>query len=199
MLLCIATIISYYSIVPHEEQLFFKMKLRSLLYLKPTFLLSFLCFIFLLGACKTDKKKCRYGKPEAIFDDKMPTVKKHFFQIKEETGIEMVAFVNKLLVEIEQSGCDKALQQFSYVMLGDFKDATEDDWKLLAIKFFDDFAKVSPRLVSFGFWAKAMHNIKDQIRLSEPKRLEQEGFVRYVRIDKIVSKEKATLVVQLSE
>jgi hypothetical protein len=163
------------------------------------FLTSILCFPLFTISCKSKEKKCRYGKSEAIFDDKMPTVKKHFFQIKEGVGVEMVAFEKKLFVEIEQSGCDKALQQFTFILAGDFKDATDDDWKLLSIKFFDDFAKISPRLISFGFWAKAMHNIKDNIKLSESTRLEQEGYVRYVRIDKILSKEKATLVVQLSE
>jgi hypothetical protein len=163
------------------------------------FLLTLVFFPLLIISCKTKEKKCKYGKSEAIFDDKMPTVKKHFFQIKEGVGVEMVAFENKLFVEIEQSGCDKAVQQFTYILAGDFKDATDDDWKLLSIKFFDDFAKISPRLVSFGFWAKAMHNIKDKIKLSESTKLEQDGYVRYVRIDKILSKEKATLVVQLSE
>jgi hypothetical protein len=163
------------------------------------FLTSFLLLTLILTSCKSKEKKCRYGKSEAIFDEKMPTVKKHFFQIKEGVGIEMVAFENKLFVEIEQSGCDKAVQKFTYILAGDFKDATDDDWKLLSIKFFDDFAKISPRLMSFGFWAKAMHNIKDNIKLSESTRLEQDGYVRYVKIDKIVSKEKATLVVRLSE
>ena len=167
---------------------------KGLILLTSTLLLS-----FILIACKSKEKKCRYGKSEAIFDEKMPTVKKHFFQIKEGVGVEMVAFDNKLFVEIEQSGCDKAVQQFTYILAGDFKDATDDDWKLLSIKFFDDFAKISPRLMSFGFWAKAMHNIKDKIKLSESTRLEQDGYVRFVRIDKILSKEKATLVVQLSE
>jgi hypothetical protein len=162
-------------------------------------LTSILCFPLFTISCISKEKKCRYGKSEAIFDDKMPTVKKHFFQIKEGVGVEMVAFENKLFVEIEQSGCDKAVQQFTYVLAGDFKEATDDDWKLLSIKFFDDFAKISPRLVSFGFWAKAMHSIKDNIKLSESTRLEQDGYVRFVRIDKIVSKEKATLVVQLAE
>jgi hypothetical protein len=168
--------------------------LRGFLFLMPIVFLP-----LLIISCKTKEKKCKYGKSEAIFDDQMPTVKKHFFQIKEGVGVEMVAFENKLFVEIEQSGCDKAVQQFTYILAGDFKDATDDDWKLLSIKFFDDFAKISPRLVSFGFWAKAMHNIKDKIKLSESTKLEQDGYVRYVRIDKILSKEKATLVVQLSE
>jgi hypothetical protein len=175
------------------------MKLKLTSTIRINFLTPLLFSLPLLFACKSEKPKCRYGKPEAIFSDGMPTVKKHFFQIKDETGVEMVAFENKLLVEIEQSGCNKAMQQFTYVMLGDFKDASDDDFKLLAIKFFDDFAKVSPKLVSFGFWAKAMHDIKDKMRLSEQIKLEQDGFIRYVRIDKILGSEKATLVVQLSE
>jgi hypothetical protein len=175
------------------------MKLKFFIQKRSAFFTSIIILFLLLNACKSKETKCRYGKYEAIFNAQMPTVKKHFFQIKEGVGIEMVAFENKLFVEIEQSGCDKALQQFTYILDGDFKDATDDDWKLLSIKFFDDFAKLSPNLVSFGFWAKAMHNIKDKIKLSEPARLEQDGYVRFVRIDKILSKEKATLVVQLSE
>jgi hypothetical protein len=175
------------------------MNLDQIVFRRFIFFTPILCFLLFTFSCKSKEKKCRYGKSEAIFDDKMPTVKKHFFQIKDGVGVEMVAFENKLFVEIEQSGCDKALQQFTYILAGDFKDATDDDWKLLSIKFFDDFAKISPKLVSFGFWAKAMHEVQNKIKLSEPTRLEQEGYVRYVRIDRILSKEKATLVVQLSE
>ena len=75
--------------------------------------------LILLNACQSDSSKtgkCKYGKPTAIFADTMPTVAKHLFQIKDGVGIEMVVFSNKLLLEIEQSGCNDIHQQFSFIM-----------------------------------------------------------------------------------
>lgn len=126
----------------------------------------------------------------------MQTVAKHFFQIKDNVGIEMVVFNNKLLLEIEQSGCNDIHQQFSFVMFGKFKNIENDDvWKQLAIKHFRDLAQISPTLTAFNGWADAIESVKDKLKLSEP--IEVEGKTQ-VRIDKILSEDKATLVVQFS-
>ncbi len=164
---------------------------------------SVFCLIFLLFlSCKTEKK-CKYGKPIAIFNSQMPTVKKHFFEVKKdgagEIGVEMVAFDKNLLVEIEQTGCQKAKQQFTFILAGKFQEATDDDWKDLSISFFRQFAQISPDLTTFGAWAEAIEKSKDKIRIAEAAQIEYQGFAREVRIDKIVSPERATLVVQLSE
>ncbi|MBL7816174.1 MAG: hypothetical protein JNL70_14240 [Saprospiraceae bacterium] len=167
----------------------------------PTFLYpSVIALIFWsLGACQSDSSqptKCKYGKPTAIFHDTMQTVAKHFFQIKDNVGIEMVVFNNKLLLEIEQSGCNDIHQQFSFVMFGKFKNIENDDvWKQLAIKHFRDLAQISSTLTAFNGWADAIESVKDKLKLSEP--IEVEGKTQ-VRIDKIVSEDKATLVVQFS-
>jgi hypothetical protein len=159
----------------------------------------FFAFFALFAACKSDsskKGKCKYGKPTAIFSDTMPMVAKALFQIKDETGIEMVAFKNKLLLEIEQSGCNDIHQQYSFIMFGKFKPNTDDMvWKQLAIKHFRDLAKVSPSLAAFDAWANAIDAVKDKLKLSEPMMLEGQN---EVRIDKILSEDKATLVVQFS-
>ncbi len=156
-------------------------------------------FFLLFMACKSDtgnSAKCKYGKPTAIFADTMPTVVKHIFHIKDGTGIEMVVFSNKLLLEIEQSGCNDIHQQFSFIMFGKFKDGGDDEvWKQLAIKHFRDLAQISPSLLAFNGWADAIENIKGKMKLSEP--VEIEGKTQ-VRIDKILSEDKATLVVQFS-
>ncbi len=157
--------------------------------------------IFLVSACKNseNKGKCKYGKPQAIFTDSMPTVRKHFFQIKDETGVEMVVFPKDLFVEIEQSGCNEIKQQFTFFLKGDFKDATDEDWKTLSVKFFRDFAAISPeKLNGFNFWADAIENDGKEIKLAEPHLIKQDIGTRFVRIDKIVSPEKSTLVIQLS-
>lgn len=156
-------------------------------------------FFILFAACKSDSSstgKCKYGKPTAIFADTMQTVAKHFFQIKDGVGVEMVVFNNKLLLEIEQSGCNDIHQQFSFIMFGKFKDVADDNiWKQLAIKHFRDLAQISPSLAAFNAWADAIESVKDKLKLSEPVELEGKNMVR---IDKILSEDKATLVVQFS-
>ena len=158
-----------------------------------------LVFLMLFNACQSDSTKtgkCKYGKPTAIFADTMPTVAKHLFQIKDGVGVEMVVFTNKLLLEIEQSGCNDIRQQFSFIMFGNFKDTPNDDiWKQLAVKHFRDLANISPSLFAFNGWADAIESVKDKLKLSEPMDLEGKT---QVRIDKILSSDKATLVVQFS-
>ena len=161
---------------------------------------SVIAIVFMLFvACKSDTSsstKCKYGKPTAIFADTMQTVAKHFFQIKDGVGVEMVVFNNKLLLEIEQSGCNDIHQQFSFIMFGKFKDVADDNiWKQLAVKHFRDLAQISPSLAAFNGWADAIESVKDKLKLSEP--VELEGKTQ-VRIDKILGEDKATLVVQFS-
>jgi hypothetical protein len=180
----------------------FKRKFFSVLYLSVPRLSGFtiiIAFFIFFNACKPDSSKtgkCKYGTPTAIFADTMPTVAKHIFRIKDGTGIEMVVFKNKLLLEIEQSGCNDIHQQFSFIMFGKFKDELDDAiWKQLAIKHFRDLAQISPSLLAFNGWADAIESVKDKLKLSEP--MEMEGKMQ-VRIDKILSEDKATLVVQFS-
>ena len=159
----------------------------------------FCAILILFNACQSDSSKtgkCKYGKPTAIFSDTMPTVAKHLFQVKDGVGVEMVVFTNKLLLEIEQSGCNDIHQQFSFIMFGNFNDTQNDDiWKRLAVKHFRDLANISPTLFAFNGWADAIESVKDKLKFSEPVDLEGKT---QVRIDKILSTDKATLVVQFS-
>lgn len=167
----------------------------------PLFLAIFLFFLA-FSCSNTETKTCKGGTPKAIFTDTMPTVKKHYFELKkeasgEQVGIEMVAFENKLLLEIEQSGCNAVVQQFSFIMFGKFPEQADDElWKALAIRHFRDLAKISPSLTAFNGWADAMETVKKELKLGE---LTPVGDGFNVRVDKIVSTDKATLVVQFSQ
>jgi hypothetical protein len=168
----------------------------------PSVFVASIALITLFSCRNSDSKTCKSGTPNAIFTDSMPTVKKHFFELKKEAsgekvGVEMVAFENKLLLEIEQSGCDAVVQQFSFIMFGKFPEQTNDDlWKALAIRHFRDLAKLSPTLTAFNGWADAIETVKKDLKLGEMTKV-GEGF--NVSIDKILSNDKATLVVQFSQ
>jgi hypothetical protein len=164
---------------------------------------AFFLALFIASSCADpDPRTCKIGAPKAIFSDSMPTVKKHYFEVKKETsgenvGVEMVAFDNKLLLEIEQSGCTDILQQFSFIMFGKFPADTNDElWKVLSIRHFRDLAKISPQLTAFNGWADAIESVQKDMKLGEITKV-GEGF--NVRIDKILSDDKATLVVRFSQ
>ncbi len=165
-------------------------------------LAAFLILFTLFSCSNSETKTCKLGTPKAIFSDSMPTIKKHFFELKKEAsgekiGVEMVAFENKLLLEIEQSGCNNIVQQFSFIMFGKFPEQTNDDlWKALAIRHFRDLSKISPQLTAFNGWADAIESVQKDLKLGELTKV-GEGF--NVRVDKILSNDKATLVVQFSQ
>ncbi len=160
-------------------------------------LLSVVCCLLSIISCKTKTTApCKYGDPTAIFSDTMHNVKKHFFQVKDGTGIEMVAFKDNYLLEVEQSGCEDIQQQFSFIIHGKFMDAPDSFWIQLAVKQFKDMSKMSPKLAPFTAWAEAIEVLKDKIKLSEPTEIQPKFLCR---IDKVVSPEQATLVVLLSQ
>jgi hypothetical protein len=168
----------------------------------PLLLAAFSLIFIALSCSNSETKTCKSGTPKAIFTDSMPTVKKQFFKLKQEpsgekVGIEMVAFENKLLLEVEQSGCDEVLQQFSFIMFGKFPEQSDDElWKALAVRHFQDLAKISPELTAFNGWADAIESVKKDLKLGEVTKV-GDGF--NVRVDRIVSTDKATLVVQFSQ
>jgi hypothetical protein len=101
------------------------------------------------------------------------------------------------LLEIEQSGCNLVMQQFSFIMFGKFPEQADDElWKALAIRHFRDLAKIDPTLTAFNAWADAIETVKKELKLAEVTTI-GDGF--NVRVDKIVSTDKATLVVQFSQ
>ena len=161
----------------------------------------FFCIFFtlssLLIACKNDSSgKCKFGEPTAMFSDTMEMVKKHHFEIKEKTGIELAAFKNGMMLEVEQSGCNEIHQQFTFILPGDYSKSDDTFWKVLTVKNFKILAASSPKLFPFNGWAEAIEGVSPQIKLSEPFEVDK-GI--QVRIDKILSANQAMLVVQLSQ
>ena len=156
----------------------------------------FLFLFILFTACKTDNGKCKYGDPVAIFSDTMQVVKKHHFEIKDKTGIEYVALKTGLLLEIEQSGCNTINQQFTFELPGDFSKMDDAFWKTLAAKNFILLSNASLKLQPFSAWADAINKVKDTLKLAESMEVER-GI--HIRIDKILSPDRAMLVVQLSQ
>ena len=165
----------------------------------PSVYLIIFALFTLHSACKTETSnntKCKFGDPVAIFSDTMKMVKKHHFEIKDKTGIEYIALANGMLIEVEQSGCNTINQQFTFEFLGDFSKMDDAFWKTLAIKNFHLMSSFSPKLQPFTAWGDAIESVKDKLKLAEPIEIEKGT---HIRIDKVLSADRAMLVVQLSQ
>ncbi len=161
--------------------------------------LCVVCFAVcsLLLSCKNDNSgKCKFGDPTAMFSDTMSMVKKHHFEVKDKTGVELAAFKNGMMLEVEQSGCNDIHQQFTFILPGDFSKSDDAFWKTLTVKNFRLLAASSPKLFPFNGWADAIEGVLPKMKLAEP--IEVDKGVQ-VRIDKILSTNQAMLVVLLSQ
>ncbi|MEL6922450.1 MAG: hypothetical protein AAFO94_00265 [Bacteroidota bacterium] len=168
-----------------------------------TFLLAF--------GCKSDSKKdqgsfsdCKYGQPEAVFAPDLPGVKAHRFEQKPKAAIENISLENGIDLQLTQSGCNEAIQEFRFqlpkTMLaqisGDSIDLSQPAfWISMAQAQFAALGTLGEKYMSFGFWAQAIEEKKPSMNLGEPVEL-QPGFT--AKVDKIDGSEHTLLLVTLS-
>ena len=86
------------------------------------FALGLLCLGLSWGlpACQSGPEGCKYGKPQAVIRPDMPGVKRHEFKLdNEQASTERVQWALPELdvsLELQQSGCEKALQEYIFVL-----------------------------------------------------------------------------------
>ena len=142
-------------------------------------------------------ENCRYGKPVAIFEESLPGIAKHDFQLKAGEGIERVVFESGKELTIIQSGCDSIRQDFHFVFPDEkYANADPSFWIDTTVEEFRAFAGLGPQYLMFSSWAQSIASKKESIRLAQSEEI-QPGF--FVRIDRIVSSDHAILMVTLSE
>jgi len=168
---------------------------------------NYICLLalgFLLFSCQ-DKpgddafEDCKYGKPEAIFSAELEEVKKHRFRMKKKEGIETISFHDGMELVIYQSGCDHIQQQYQFELppAGDTIDTQQAEyWIAQTITAFQSLGDLGPEFFSYSSWAQAIAEKAAEFKLAEFLEV-QPGF--FVKIDRIESSDKATLIVTLSE
>ncbi|MDX1666637.1 MAG: hypothetical protein R3350_05395 [Saprospiraceae bacterium] len=139
---------------------------------------------------------CKYDRPQPIFESDLPTVVEHQFDIRRMKGIEEVEFSGHPDLTIIQSGCDHIRQEFQFELDSLPQNTEAAFWIDLAQEQFHRLGNLSPDYLVFLSWAQEIKEKAYQIKLAESIEL-QPGF--YVRIDKIISRNSAILLVVLSE
>lgn len=90
-------------------------------------ILSIACLVILTSCgsespTKPSTEACKRGTPTAIFPDSSDYINSHHFEIKGQDSRETFSFNDSLRVAIEQSGCEKVVQKYSFFLVGDYKE-----------------------------------------------------------------------------
>lgn len=151
----------------------------------------------LLSSCQQSKeKKCKYGKPKAIFSQTLPGVALHEFSEFNQEAVERVVFKDSLEFTLTQSGCDHVRQVFEMTMLGNYQNQPPIFWVQESLQLLQRLSSMGPAFQSFSVWAQSIEMAKEGIKLSESTQV-QAGF--FVKIDRVLSDQNATLVLTLSD
>ena len=165
-------------------------------------LLSLSFFIFLLIGCTSSSQneddKCQTS-PSPIFSDTMKIVASHSFELEDngENSHEEAVLNNGMSVELLQSGCNVAEQEFRIrLKKGDYTKEPDAFWIARAFQTIGVLSVSSPALRGLEQYANIM------ARNAESTKLGQAYFpdpTLSVTLDKIVDKENGTIIIKLKE
>ncbi|MDX1940609.1 MAG: hypothetical protein SFU99_08655 [Saprospiraceae bacterium] len=157
--------------------------------------------VFLTFACRRadnsiQTENCKYGKPEAIFKAEQSGISAHAFKLQNNEGVEQVKFANGIELTLIQSGCDHIRQEFQFLLPGAPPIDEPAYWIAQTINSMRMLGSFGPDFQVFSVWSQEIENQVENIKLAESIELQQ-GF--FVRIDRILGSNNATLVLILSD
>lgn len=157
--------------------------------------------IFLTFACRradssAQAEDCKYGKPEAIFQADQNGINAHAFKLNKNEGLEQVTFSNGVELTLIQNGCDQIRQEFQFLLPGAPPTDEPPYWIAQAINLMRMLGSFGTDYQVFTVWAQEIENQVENIKLAESVEIQQ-GF--FVRIDRILGNDNATLVLILSD
>lgn len=153
------------------------------------------CMLALYGLACQSGKGCRY-KPEPIFDAKLPHVLQYNFEKQGNQSLESLLLDTNVLLEISQDVCDKTRQEFQFTVRGDYSRFPDSLWMKEAVRQLVYLSTFSPKQAPLKAWADVLEESRSTMRLGEDKEI-QPGFL--VRVDRVVSPEKSTLLLVFSQ
>lgn len=140
--------------------------------------------------------KCPVGKPIAIFSDTMSIVKKHEFALGKDKGVEKMLLANGDALEVEQTGCDKVRQIFTFTIKGDYQNKDIDFWANKAGASFTKLGTASPQLFGLTEFGKVIGAAAPKMTLGTPFTT---NFGITITVDQVASPVESVLMVTLQQ
>ncbi|MEO1514222.1 MAG: hypothetical protein AAFV95_04395 [Bacteroidota bacterium] len=138
---------------------------------------------------------CRYGKPTAIFNDSLPAIQQHQFELQGKTGFERISFQNGLQLELYQSGCDNIQQEFRFSLPGQPPQDTPEFWFKQAVSLLNYLGGLSKKQQALLMWSNMIRQKSTPAKLGQAVELEPGAFAK---IDHIKGTEQNLIIIELS-
>jgi hypothetical protein len=150
--------------------------------------------LVLLTACQ-NQTTCKY-KPEPIFAKDLPHIVQYNFEKEGSQSLESIMLDRGVLLEIGQEVCGDTKQEYRFTVKGDFAAQPDLFWINEAAGEFNFLSTLSPKQAPLKDWAEIIKLRREDIKIGQDHEVQPGVFIR---IDKVVSPEEATLVVLFSQ
>lgn len=156
---------------------------------------AFALFALLLPSSCKNKPACKF-KPEPIFSKDLPHIVQYNFEKEGSQSLESLLLDRGVLLEIGQEVCGETKQEYRFTVKGDYAAQPDSFWLKEASRQFVFLSTFSPKQASLKDWADIIEARRTDMRLSQEREM-QPGI--FVRIDRVLSPEEATLLVVFSQ
>lgn len=150
--------------------------------------------LILLLACQ-EKTTCKY-KPEPIFAKDLPHVVQYNFEKEGSQSLESVMLDRGILLEVGQEVCGDTKQEFRFTVQGDYAAQPDSFWLKEASRQFVFLSSFSPKQAALKDWGDMIELRRGDMRIGESREVQPGVFVR---VDRVVGPEEATLLVVFSQ
>ncbi|MFN0215829.1 MAG: hypothetical protein ACKVT2_16340 [Saprospiraceae bacterium] len=142
-----------------------------------------------------NKPSCKY-KPEPIFSKDLPHVLQYNFEKEGSQSLESLLLDRGILLEISQEVCGETKQEYRFNVKGAFSAQPDSFWLKEASRQFVFLSTFSPKQAPLKDWGDIIELRRAEMALGQPREVQPGVFVR---IDRVLSPEEATLSVVFSQ
>lgn len=126
----------------------------------------------------------------------MPHVLQYNFEKQGSQSLESLMLDTNVLLEINQDVCEQTRQEYRFTVQGDYSKFPDSLWLKEASRQLVFLSSFSPKQAPLKAWADIIETRRPDMRLGEDNEVDKGVFVR---VDRIVSPEKSTMIVVFSQ
>lgn len=148
----------------------------------------------MLAACQSTPT-CKF-KPEPIFAKDLPHVLQYNFEKEGSQSLESILLDRGILLEVGQEVCGETKQEFRFTVKGDYAAQPDSFWLKEASRQFVFLSSFSPKQAPLKDWGDVIELRRNDMKIGLAREVQPGVFVR---VDRVVNPEEATLSVVFSQ
>ncbi len=159
--------------------------------------ISKICLFFIIGllASCQNQATCKF-KPEPIFAKDLPHVVQYNFEKEGSQSLESLMLDRGILLEVGQEVCGDTKQEFRFTVKGAYTTQPDSFWLKEASRQFVFLSTFSPKQAALKDWGDIIELRRTDMSIGQAREVQPGVFVR---VDRVVSPEEATLTVVFSQ